>query len=251
MSQWETLEHRVMGNTEKILRVLEKYQVKATFFVLGWIAEKHPELVRAIDAQGHEVASHGYSHRMVTQMTPDEFEKDLARSLEVLSGIIHKPILGFRAPTFSITRKTQWALPILLKHGIRYDSSVYPIIHDRYGISDAPRRRYVIYQNARHELIEFPLSTIRIGKYNFPFGGGGYLRLYPLRLTRLLINKLQREQIPLIIYIHPWEFDTGQPRLPLGVIQRWRHYHNINRNMEKLEILLQENHFTYFKEVLN
>ncbi len=249
--KWDNLENRVVENTENILEILQKYKVQATFFILGWIAEKNPALVKRIDDEGHEVASHGYRHRMVTQMTPEQFEEDLVKSIEVLEGITGKKVIGFRAPTFSITKKTLWALPIMAEYGILYDSSVYPIIHDRYGIKDAPRTEYVIYQKNNHEIIEFPMSTIRLGKYNFPFGGGGYFRIYPLALTDHLISRLTAKKMRSIIYAHPWEFDTRQPKLDLKPIQKLRHYLNIRQNMSKLENLLKKYEFTNFRSILS
>lgn len=199
-SDWEKLESRVTKNTRKLLELLEKYNVKATFFILGWVAEKYPELIQKIDELGHEIASHGYSHKMITQMNQTEFEEDLCKSLEILENIIQKKIIGFRAPTFSITEETKdWALPILYKYGIQYDSSVYPIHHDRYGIATAPRDQFVIYENGKDNIIEFPLSTLRISGFNMPFGGGGYLRLYPLFITKYFISKLNNENIPTVM----------------------------------------------------
>jgi polysaccharide deacetylase family protein (PEP-CTERM system associated) len=247
---WDERESRVEENVEKLLALFDTQNSKATFFVLGWTARKFPQLIKKIAAAGHEVATHGNSHRMVTKLTPKEFREDLAESISIIQEISGEKVLGFRAPTFSLVKETQWAWEIMLELGIEYDSSVYPIWHDRYGIPDAPRHPYIALEKESRKLIEFPMPTLKIGNKNFPFGGGGYLRIFPLSFTKYAIKKFNKEGLPAIIYAHPWEFDTGQPRLKLGTIQTLRHYYNINSNLKKLETLLTHFEWTSFKDLM-
>ncbi len=247
---WDERESRVEGNVEKLLALFDSQNTKATFFVLGWTARKFPQLIKKMAAAGHEVATHGNSHRMVTKLTPDEFREDLAESISIIQEISGEKVLGFRAPTFSIVKETQWAWEIMLELGIEYDSSVYPIWHDRYGIPDAPRQPYIALKKEPRKLIEFPMPTLKIGNKNFPFGGGGYLRIFPLSFTKYAVKKFNGEGLPAIVYAHPWEFDTEQPRLKLGTIQTWRHYYNINSNLKKLDTLLTHFEWMSFKDFL-
>lgn len=249
-TEWNHLEERVVRNTTAILEFLDKKQLKATFFFLGWVAEKYPDLVRQAVKGGHEIATHGYAHLMITRLTPEEFREDLRRSLEVLNSLSDHPVRGFRAPTFSITRKTLWALPILLEEGIRYDSSIFPIIHDRYGIPDAPREPYVVYSQGEDQLIEYPMTTVRLGKYNLPCGGGGYFRLYPFQLTLNLMKKCHKEERPIIFYAHPWEIDRGLPKVDLGLVGRLRHYSGISKFLDRLDRITDLFPFTSFRDAL-
>ena len=249
MSSWSNLESRVRRDTDIILNFLSRKGLKSTFFVLGWVAEQFPDLVRDAASAGHEIASHGYSHSMVTKMTPEEFRGDLRRSLEVLNSLSDHPVVGFRAPTFSITRESSdWALPIMFEEGIRFDSSVFPIHHDRYGIPDAPRDPYVIYERNGEEIWEYPMTTVRLGRYNLPCSGGGYFRLYRFRLSLKLMKTCQREGRPIIFYAHPWEFDTGLPKVELGLLGRIRHYRGIDRFLERLDHITNLFPFTSFRE---
>ncbi len=243
---WEMLPSRVEENVDIILEILERHNVVATFFILGWVAERHPEMVKRIHRAGHEVASHGYAHRMITQMTPEEFETDLVRALQILRNLVDAPVAGYRAPTFSITPHTLWALPILAKHGIQYDSSVFPIHHDRYGYPDAPRKPYIIYQENEKQIQEFPMPTVQIGKIRLPVGGGGYFRLYPLSLTNFLLKRAESQKITIIFYAHPWEFDLHLPSVALPLLSRIRHYSGIGKMKERLEQLLNRYEFTSF-----
>lgn len=249
--QWDNQPSRVVPLVERLLALFNEYGAKATFFVLGWVAEKHPQMVRRIVDEGHEVASHSYRHRMVTQMTPTEFKEDLQRSLHVLQDIMGKPVLGFRAPTFSITKKSFWAYEILAESGVKYDSSIYPIWHDRYGVPDAPRSVFEVETGNGANLIEFPMPTIKIFGKNFPFGGGGYLRLFPLKFTTMAIRKFNKEGYPAIVYMHPWEFDSDQPKINMGALQSFRHYGNISKNLRKVRRLLQSFEWTNFSDYLN
>jgi polysaccharide deacetylase family protein (PEP-CTERM system associated) len=246
--EWSHLESRVKRNTEIILKFLSKKGLKTTFFFLGWVAEKYPGIVLDAVQEGHEIASHGYAHSMITKLTPDEFRQDLRKSLSILKSLSNNPVVGYRAPTFSVTRQTQWALPIMLNEGIQYDSSVFPIHHDRYGIPDAPRKPYIIYQEGDKELWEYPMTTVRLGKFNMPCSGGGYFRLYPFSLSFNLMNRCQQENRPIIFYAHPWEFDTGLPKIKLSFLGGIRHYAGIHKFMERLDIITDHFYFTSFKE---
>ncbi len=246
--QWNYLESRVVGSTEVIFNFLAKKKLKATFFFLGWVAEKYPALVEIAVKEGHEIGSHGFSHRMITRMNPDEFRDDLQKSLAVLNSLSDRPVRGFRAPTFSITRQSLWALPILLDAGIGYDSSVFPIYHDRYGIPDAPVQPYPIYQREDEVLTEFPMTTVRLGKYNFPCSGGGYFRLFPFSLSLKLMRRCQQERRSIIFYAHPWEFDTGLPKINLGFLGKMRHYRGIDKFLQRLDMITDMFPFTSFRE---
>jgi polysaccharide deacetylase family protein (PEP-CTERM system associated) len=247
-SQWDQLESRVVSATELIYSFLSKKNLKATFFFLGWVAEKFPELVKIADREGHEIATHGYSHRMITQMSPDEFREDLRRSLEILRSLTNQPVQGFRAPTFSVTHKTLWALPIMLEEGIRYDSSIFPIVHDRYGIPDAPRDPFVVYADGAEQLIEYPMTTVKFGRFNLPCSGGGYFRLFPFALTKKLMQRCQAENRSIIFYAHPWEFDTGLPKVDLGLVGKFRHYYGISHFLERLDEITDLFPFSSFKD---
>ncbi|NOX36474.1 MAG: DUF3473 domain-containing protein [Calditrichaeota bacterium] len=250
METWERLESRVERNTDIILEFLQRKKMTATFFILGWVAERYPELVRRIAREGHEIGSHLFSHKMITKMTPEEFKEELERSLKVLNQLAEGPVIGFRAPTFSITKKTLWALPIMYRAGIRYDSSVFPILHDRYGIPDSPRKPYVIYRDEQGKggIIEFPMTTVRFLTLNFPLGGGGYFRIYPFWFSRLLMKRCEAEDIPIIFYAHPWEFDKNLPRVNLNFVGKIRHYTGIKKFLERLDRLTDAFEFTSFEK---
>ncbi len=250
LEHWIRLESRVEQNTEIILEFLKRKNMTATFFVLGWVAEKYPELIRSIAREGHEIGSHLFSHKMITKMTPDQFQQELERSLQVLRELTQQPVMGFRAPTFSITRKTLWAFPIMYRAGIRYDSSVFPIVHDRYGIPDSPRKPYIIYkdEHSRGGIVEFPMTTVRFGTVNFPLGGGGYFRLYPFWFSRFLMKRCQAEGVPIIFYAHPWEFDKNLPRVDLNFVGKIRHYTGIKKFLERLDRLTDTFEFTSFEK---
>lgn len=249
-SEWAGNETRVIQNVDRLLALFRVHKVSATFFVLGWVAEQHPQLIEKIVQDGHEIGSHGYSHRMVTKMNEVEFQNDLRKSVQILEKISGRKVMGFRAPTFSIVYNTRWAWQILADNGFEYDSSVYPIIHDRYGMPDAPRSMYKP-MGKDTDLLEFPMSTLSIGGKNMPFGGGGYLRILPLWFTKMAIKKINSENIPAIVYLHPWEFDKGQPVQPLGRVSRARHYYNIKNNLKKLDQLLMKYEFTSFKNYID
>ncbi len=236
---WAEQPQRVMPLIDQLLDLFAAYRVRATFFVLGWVARQNPQIVKKIVAAGHEIASHSLNHQMITKMTPEEFKEDLGTSIKILQDISGIAIKGFRAPTFSIVRSNFWAFEVLAELGLQYDSSIYPIWHDRYGIPNAPRIPHFIETKTGNTIVEFPMPTIKLGNKNIPFGGGGYLRLLPLWFTKFGIRKFNKEGFPAIIYMHPWEFDPHQPRVKLSKIQNYRHYGKIKKNIFKLENLLQ------------
>ena len=246
-SEWDKLESRVKISTEIILNFLSRKNLKATFFFLGWVAEKYPELVTWAVRDGHEIATHGYDHIMVNKMSPEEFRMDLRKSIQVLNALSEKPVVGFRAPTFSITNKTLWALPIMHEEGIRFDSSVFPIHHDRYGIPDAPRHPYQIFDAEDGGIVEYPMTTVRYGSYNLPVGGGGYFRLYPLQMSLTLMKRCEKEGRPIMYYAHPWEFDVDQPKVDLGFPAKLRHYMGISKFLHRLDVITDRFPFTSFE----
>ena len=246
---WDRMESRVCANTERLLQILDDADVTATFFVLGWVAERFPGLVRDIATQGHEVASHGYGHRLVYDLTPEAFRADVRRSKEILESAIVRPVLGYRAPSYSLTPRSLWAIDVLIEEGFRYDASIFPIHHDRYGIPVSPRHPFVL-QRERH-LVEAPGSTVRWGPLNLPVGGGGYFRILPYAWTRWGINRLNLvERAPAIFYLHPWEIDPDQPRLAAPPLGRFRHYFNLEKTEERLRVLLNDFEFSTMIDVL-
>ena len=247
ISIWNKLESRVQKNTELILNFLSRKNLKATFFYLGWIAEKWPNLVKDTILDGHEIGSHGYSHTSINKLSVDEFKQELKLSIEILTSISGREIRGFRAPTFSVSKETLWVLPILSELNLTYDSSVYPIYHDRYGIPSAPKEPFVIFKNGSGSVIEFPMSTVQLMKINFPFGGGGYFRLYPLWLSVKFMRKCQEENRPIIFYAHPWEFDLNNPKVELPIFNQFRHYHGIHGFLEKMDRITDLFSFTSFE----
>ena len=245
---WDKYEYRLEKNAYRILSIFDNFHIKATFFVLGWIAEKSPELIKEIENRGHEIALHGYSHSLITKLTPSEFEKDLTKGLEAVKNSgIKQEIIGFRAPSFSITEKTIWALNILKKYNFKYDSSVFPVgFHPDYGISDSPIFPYKI----SGDLFEFPLSVVKVFGMNIPFSGGGYFRLFPYFITKFLFKKVNKENRAVMFYFHPWELDRQQPKMKLPLIKKFRHYNNLNKTENRLQKLLQDFKFTTIKNVL-
>jgi polysaccharide deacetylase family protein (PEP-CTERM system associated) len=248
--RWDRLESRVCQNTDRLLALFAEVDVRSTFFVLGWVADRHPALVRRIAAAGHEVASHGYSHQLVYRQTPDQFRDDLRRARAAIETAAGTQVLGYRAPSYSITQASRWALEVLAEEGYVYDASVYPIHHDRYGIPDAPRHPHVMTQGAGR-LWEVPGSTVRYGRVNLPIGGGGYFRILPYQWTRWGIRRLNLvEKRPAIFYLHPWEIDPAQPRMPSSTLTGLRHYRNLAKTEARLRRLLREFRFGTIREVL-
>jgi polysaccharide deacetylase family protein (PEP-CTERM system associated) len=246
---WSAQESRLEAPTRRILDLLDAHSVKATFFVLGWIAERHPRLIREIHERGHEIGSHGYAHRLVYQLSPEEFRCDLRRSLDVLHEATGAQIRGYRAPSFSLRRGMDWAWDALHAAGIRYDSSIFPVLHDRYGEPDAPRFPFPIASRGG-VILEFPLSTISAFMRNLPVAGGGYFRLYPLAVTRWAVRRINREGHPAVVYLHPWEFDPDQPAPAASPWTLWRHRVGLRSVAGKLDRLLAELPFAPMTEVL-
>lgn len=249
--EWPALESRVATATDRVLELLSETAVSATFFVLGWIAERHPGLIRAIQSQGHEVACHGYNHQMLTRLSRSELAEDLRRAKGSIEDAAGTVVIGYRAPTFSMVRGTLWSLEALVEAGFRYDSSIFPIVHDRYGIPDAPRFPHRLAAGPGREIAEFPLSTIAGLGLRFPVAGGGYFRLLPYAVTKWAIRHLNRhEGQPGIVYLHPWELDPGQPRMPVGRLTHLRHSVNTHTTALKLRRLLGEFQFAPVRDVL-
>jgi polysaccharide deacetylase family protein (PEP-CTERM system associated) len=248
-SDWDSRECRVERNVNRILDMLDQHQTKATFFTLGWIAERYPQLVREIAARGHEVASHGYGHERASDLTPDAFFDDIQRAKAVLEDLSGAEVKGYRAPSFSIGTGNLWAFDCLLRAGYRYSSSVYPIAHDHYGMPDAPRYAF----EARPGLVEIPITTLRMLGRNLPSSGGGYFRLLPYGLSRWMLNRVNsREGKSGIFYFHPWEIDTGQPRIAgINRKTRFRHYVNIDRVEGRLHQLLKDFQWDRMDRVFN
>ena len=248
--QWDQLESRVVRNTERLLDLLAEHDVRATFFVLGWVAERHPALVARIAACGHEIASHGYGHRLVYDQTPAAFRADIRRAKTVLEQTTGVRVDGYRAPSYSVVPRSLWALDILIEEGHTYDASIFPIRHDRYGIPVSGRHPYVI-DRARGRLIEAPGSTADVAGMNLPIAGGGYFRLLPYRWTRWGIRRVnQTERRPVIFYLHPWEIDPDHPRVPLPRRIALTHYFNLRSTEPRLKRLLKDFRFAPMKEVL-
>lgn len=248
-SDWSTYESRVEANTEKVLGILSEKDIKATFFVLGWIAERYPELIKKIHEDGHEVANHGYAHQLIYDQAQEEFREDLKKSKKILEDIIGEKVMGYRAPSFSITHKSTWALDILMEEGFAYDSSLFPIYHDLGGLPDAKRYPNKMH-NHKHEIIEIPMSTVKVAGNNVPFSGGGYFRLLPYGLIRWAAKRVNNEGYPVVVYLHPWEFDESQPRIKTRNIKRFRHYVNIYKTEEKFKKLLNDFKFISIKDFL-
>jgi len=249
---WETMPRRVVANTERVLDLLAAHQQHGTFFIIGWIAERHPELVRKIHAAGHEVACHSLLHRLVYSLTPDEFREDTRRAKGILEDACGAPVIGYRAPSYSITNKSLWALEILAEEGFRYDSSIFPIRHDIAGIPDYPRTPNLHEFGGGKSILEFPATTLRFGNMNLPVGGGGYLRIFPLRYSLWGLAKLGRESgVFPAVYFHPWELDPDQPRIEGRLRSRLRHYTNLKRMQGKLSRVLDRFSFTRYVDVLN
>jgi polysaccharide deacetylase family protein (PEP-CTERM system associated) len=242
-SKWDGMESRVHRNTMRLLEIFAEYQVRSTFFVLGWVGERHRDLVEAIAGAGHEIASHGYAHRLIYDQTLGAFRDDVRRAKAILEDTCGRPVVGYRAPSYSITPRSLWALDVLAEEGYEYDSSIFPIRHDRYGIPVSARAPYAI-NRGRHSLIEVPGSTTRVGPLNLPVAGGGYFRLLPYWWTRWGIARVNAtEHRPVVFYLHPWEIDPGQPRLHAGRIGRFRHYRNLDQTEQRLRQLLTDFRF--------
>jgi polysaccharide deacetylase family protein (PEP-CTERM system associated) len=240
--RWEEFPCRVERNTHLLLRLFAEHGVGATFFVTGWIAERYPQLVEDIARQGHEIACHSYWHRKVYDLTPDEFRRDTQRAKDALETVVGRPITGYRAPSYSITARSFWALDILAELGFTYDSSIFPVHHDTYGVPDAPRFPYLLQEQG---IMEYPPSTLSLAGLRLPIAGGGYFRLFPYRFSAWALGSVNsREGQPFVFYLHPWEVDPDQPRVSgAGWKSRFRHYNNLAQTSARLERLLQRFRF--------
>lgn len=240
-SQWDRFQTRVEGSTHTILDRMSLSGVKGTFFVLGWVAEKYPQIVRAIRSEGHEVACHGYSHCLVYEQTPKEFREETHRAKTILEQTAGCQVFSYRAASYSITKQSAWALQILAEEGFENDSSIFPIVHDRYGISSALRWPAVLQLEGGFSLTEFPMSTLNRYGLNIPISGGGYFRFFPYSVTRAAIRSLNRvDNLPLVFYLHPWEFDPEQPRQHVGRVSRFRHYLNLHKTEPRFVRLIKD-----------
>jgi polysaccharide deacetylase family protein (PEP-CTERM system associated) len=244
-------ESRVQQSVERLLGLLSDGSTRATFFTLGEVARTHPSVIRAIAAAHHEIACHGERHEDVSAHTPRRFRRDVRRAKARLEDLAGTPVIGYRAPNFSIGSNQGWAYEILLEEGFRYDSSVYPIVHDRYGDRRAPRFPYPVFRNGAGALIEFPVGTARLFGVNLPIGGGGFFRVSPVALICRAIRHVNvRERQPIMFYMHPWELDPGQPRPPMSWHHQFRHYVGIEREAEKFASLLDHLTFNTARDVL-
>lgn len=248
---WDHYESRVCQNTYRILDLFEEQEAQGTFFVLGWVAKKFPKLVRDIASRGHEVGCHSYWHRLIYQMTPKEFREDLRQATQTLEDLVGHEINSFRAPSFSIVEDSLWALDELIEAGYRYDSSIFPVRHDNYGMPNAARFPHKISRSGG-EIEEFPLSVHKVANHHFPVAGGGYFRLYPFSLSRSWLQSInEKARQPFVFYLHPWEIDPDQPRFKASLRSQFRHYQNLTRTESKLRKLLSAFRFGSMKETLN
>ena len=238
-SEWPAISCRVEANVEKILQLFERHQVKATFFTLGWIAERYPTMVRRIVAAGHELASHGWEHRRVSTQQPESFLEDVSRTRKLLEDLSGEAVKGYRAPSYSIDHRNLWAWDVLQAAGYQYSSSVVPVRHDLYGMPEAPR---FAFRTQAGGLLEIPVSTLSVAGHNINCGGGGWFRLFPYRFSRWSLARInQRDQRACVFYFHPWELDPGQPKvLGIGLKTRFRHYLNLHKTEARLERLLAD-----------
>jgi polysaccharide deacetylase family protein (PEP-CTERM system associated) len=243
--QWDSYERRVEYNVNRILEMFDRYQVKGTFFILGWVAERFPHLSRQIAGAGHEIGCHGYAHRRLQTLTPAQFRDDLRRATGLLTDQVQRAVCSYRAPSFSIVKTTLWALDVLGEEGYVFDSSIFPVRHDLYGIPDAERFPHWQMSSQGHRLFEFPPSTIRSARNSWGVAGGGYLRLVPYVPTHWAIKHINEvEKQPAMVYFHPWEIDPDQPVLDAGLRSTLRHYTNLKTMAGKIERLLKDFRFT-------
>ncbi|MEP3478491.1 MAG: XrtA system polysaccharide deacetylase [Fuerstiella sp.] len=246
---WDHYECRVEANTRRVLEIAAKESTTGTFFILGWVAERYPDLVREIQNAGHEIGCHSHWHQLVYELGPNRFRFDLRESKDILQQITGQPITMYRSPSFSITEKSLWALDILVEEGFSIDSSIYPVRHDRYGIPDSPTAPYTI-KTAAGPITQVPGMVCKIGKTNIPVGGGGYLRLLPWAVTERLLRRVRKADRPLNVYIHPWEFDPEQPRIQASWKSKFRHYQNLKTTAPKISRMLRTFDLTTMTEVV-
>ncbi|MEC8558012.1 MAG: XrtA system polysaccharide deacetylase [Planctomycetota bacterium] len=251
LQDWDKYECRVEANTDRILEIFDQASVQGTFFILGWVAERYPGLVKRIHAAGHEIASHGYWHQLVYDLTPEEFAKDISDSKDAIANACGAEATAYRAPSFSITPRSEWALDILIEQGFTLDSSIFPIKgHDRYGFPDAPKHIHTI-ERENESLIEFPPTSGSLGPLPVPIGGG-YFRLFPLALTLRAIEQVRNSIGPGMFYIHPWEIDPNQPKIQgASAKSRFRHYANLRKTSEKLRRMITKHSFAPIRNILS
>lgn len=245
---WDQYPCRVVDNCHRLLDIFDRHQAKATFFILGWVAARFPAIVREMRERGHELACHSFWHRKVDSLTPAQFRADTREACGTIEQAASVSVKGYRAPTWSISRRSLWALDILAEEGFEYDSSIYPIHHDLYGIPGADRYPYAHPCGNGQSLLEFPPATVRVAGMNFPAAGGGYLRIFPLGYTNWVFRQFERAGKPLVLYLHPWEIDPEQPRIRGPLKSRFRHYTNLDKTQDRLETLLQKYWFVPFRD---
>jgi polysaccharide deacetylase family protein (PEP-CTERM system associated) len=247
--QWPKFPSRIAATVDRLLALMDRYGVRGTFFTLGWIAKHHPGVVARIAAEGHEIASHGWWHRKVTTLTPQEFREDVRSSKQELEDLCGMAVVGYRAPSFSIVPGLEWAFDVLLEEGYEYDSSLFPIHRQDYGYASAPPIAHVI-ERPGGRLCEFPMATTLFNGTRIPAAGGGYFRHFPYNIIRRAFREFSESGIPSVFYIHPWEIDPEQPRLPVNLLTRVRHYRGLRNTEERLERLLSEFQFTSMSQGL-
>ena len=249
-ARWPELPSRVEAQTHRLLDLCDQTRTVATFFALGWVAERQPRLLREIAARGHEIACHGYGHELVYEIGPQRFREDVRRARGAIEDAVGARVEGYRAPSFSITERSLWALEILAEEGFRFDSSIFPVRHHRYGMPDFPREPVRLALRSGNTIVEFPLTTLAWGPLRFPVAGGGYLRLLPFALLRWGIGRLVAAERPTVLYVHNWEIDAEQPRQPVSALVRWNHYHNLERVEERLRTLLERARYASLRQVI-
>lgn len=248
---WGKRESRVERNTRALLALLAEHGVRGTFFVLGWVAQRHPHLVREVVADGHEVASHGLSHQLIYRQSKTEFRQETRYSKRLLEDIVQRPVIGYRAATYSITPRSLWALDVLAEEGFLYDSSIFPMRHDKYGMPDAQTTPHRLVTEQGNTIAEFPISVLRVKGFTLPVGGGGYFRILPYGLTKWGLQTLNARGQEFVFYIHPWEIDPSQPRIERATtLSRFRHYANLDKCRERLSALLRDFSFGPLESVL-
>lgn len=248
--RWDSAEDRTEANTDRLLDLLDECGTRGTFFILGWTAERHQGLVRRIADRGHEIASHGYAHELIYRQDAATFRDDIRRARRLLQDLSGQPVCGYRAPSYTIVTRTLWALEILAEEGHSYDSSIFPIRRRKYGIPDAIRTPHRIPLAGGRSLAEFPLPTVRMGFLNMPATGGAYLRLLPLGFQKWAVERAVQEGRPLVLNIHPWELDPGQPRFAVPIRTRFTHYWNLGKSVSRLRVLLGLTGFRSICDVL-
>ena len=250
-TEWASMESRVIPSVARVLQILSDYNVRATFFILAWVAERHPNLVKMIEDKGHDIGTHGYAHQLVYDLEPKEFAQDLNKSLKILRDIATTPVDSYRAPSFSINQKSLWAFQILKDHDVHIDSSFFPVKHDLYGGVKSPREFFYVPVNGSGHVLECPLATRQVADRAFPIAGGGYLRMFPLWFLESSIKVINKAGRPAVIYFHPWEIDQFQPRVSAKMMDRFLHYNNIDQTERKLRSLLDKFSFSTLREVID